>query len=116
MNRCVLLTVNYSTLAIQTWSTEELSAVLAALSGVTVVKEASTGVFIPQGTNDDLQLRIVAGSKVAVGDELASLRARVDAAERESKERTDWWTAERAKVVALQKEVDALKAGQSVAA
>lgn len=116
MNRCVLLTVNYSTLAIPAVSVAELSAVLAALSGARVVKESGTGVFIPQGDNEDLQLRIVDGSKVAIDDELASLRARIEAAEAELKQRTGWWSQEREKNAKLQKEVEALKKGEPVAA
>lgn len=113
--RYLLIEVGYHKLAIPYESGAQLAAIVELLADARHVDSKGYGDkerLIP-ASDAPPQMSFVDASKVVINDELASLKARLDAAEEEAAQRTKWWTDANAKVQKLDAELKALKATPS---
>ena len=111
MKRYLLIGVGYNQLAIPYETSERLSVLVAALADACTVDSKGYGEeqkYVPV-SKEPLQMQFIEGSKVTIGDDLATLKAQLDDVTKQQAQYSKYWTDERAKTAKLEKELKALK-------
>ena len=111
MKRYLLVGLNYNYLAVPYDNSQQLASLVALLGDARQVESKGYGAdqkFVPT-SEEPLQLQFVDGNKVTVGDDLASLKARLDEVTQQQAQYSKYWADERTKSAKLEKELKALK-------
>ena len=91
--RFIILTVGYNNVAVPYSSGAELAPILAALADARNVNSVGYGddqKWVPI-SNEPVQVSLVDGSRVTIGNDLETLRAQLTAAQAEAKTNSDRW-------------------------
>jgi hypothetical protein len=105
--RYLILGIGYNHVAVPYTSGQELAALMGALADAKHV--SSTGYGDEQkwtpSSSDPLQMQLVEGARVTVGDDLATLKALLAEQTRSAEQNSKYWMASNAKVAALEKQL-----------
>jgi hypothetical protein len=111
VNKYLIVHVGYNHLAVPVKDSGRAGALIAALADAECVESKGYGAelkWVPSGS-DLVQVEFVSADRITVGDELATLRAKLAEAEGQAQSYSKYWTAEQATTKRLKEEVASLK-------
>lgn len=107
MKRYLILTVGYQHVALPYSNGAELAALVSAISDGKQVNSVGYGdeqKYVPSA-DEPVQFLLVDSSRVTVGDELATLKAKLDEQTREAKTNSERWMTYYNKATELEKKI-----------
>lgn len=113
----LIVGISYHHIAIPYETGEQLAQLIAAVSETRQVESKGYGDdqrFVPT-TDNPVQFQLVDAKKVAIGDDLASLKARLDEATKEAADNNKRWLDQHSRNQKLEAELKALKASPTPA-
>ncbi|MGE4340781.1 MAG: hypothetical protein AB7E55_33245 [Pigmentiphaga sp.] len=93
MKRYLLLSVGYNHVAVPYSTGPELAAVMASLADAKNVNSVGYGddeKWVPV-SNEPVQIRLIDGARVTIGDDLETLRVQLAQAQQEAKTNSERW-------------------------
>jgi len=109
--RYVVLTVGYQSVALPYSSGAELAALVSSISEAKQVNSVGYGdeqKYVP-ATEEPVQFLLVDAARVTIGDELATLKAKLEEQTREAKMNNDRWMTYYTKANDLEKKLKELQ-------
>lgn len=110
--RYLILSIGYNHVAVPYSNGADLAALMGALADAKQV--ASTGYGDDQrwtpSSNEPVQIQLIDGSRVTIGDDLATLKAQMADIKTNAEQYSKWWSNSNAENARLKKELEALKA------